>query len=130
MKRIFIVVFFLLFMSGSLYAVDLTGRWEGSLSISSSFSGIVIMDLEQDGKRVNGTVIFTIDGEEEKSGRIHGTIRKNTLKFSIIITSPKCPSSYRGTAKIATSGDFMDFTFKGSDCEGKQRGEGSVELSR
>jgi hypothetical protein len=128
MKKILIIAFFLFFVSSSSYAVDLTGRWEGSLSISSSFSGIVIMDLEQDGKRVNGTLFFSIDGEDDRSGRIRGTIRKNTLRFSIMITSPECPASYRGTARIATSGDLMDFTFRGNDCDGKQRGEGSVEL--
>lgn len=128
MKKIFFVVFFLFFVCSPSYAIDLTGRWEGVLSIRSSSSGIVVMDLEQEGKRVEGTLFFSIDGEDDQSGRILGTVRKNTFKFSIIITSPKCPSSYRGRAKIAASENLMDFTFKGRDCDGKQRGEGSVEL--
>lgn len=107
--------------------IALAGRWEGSLSISTDFSQSFVMDLEQTGARVQGTINF-FGGDEESSGKIRGTIRKKTMKFTLLLNSKKCPGSFNGTASIADGGDSMYFTLKGRDCEGRQKGEGSALL--
>ncbi len=107
--------------------INLAGRWEGSLSMSSDFSQSFVMDLEQTGSRVQGMINFFGD-DEESSGKIRGTIRKKTMKFTLLLNSKKCPGSFNGTATIAGDGGSMDFTLKGRDCEGRQKGEGSALL--
>lgn len=141
MKKVALgLVVFLFCISSTVYAaVDLTGTWEGSYSITetrletgekSTDTGTVTFELEQKGKRVSGTLSHSSDKTGDTgSGSIKGKITGNIFKFSFKESDTTCPISGKGTAKISGSGDSMDVTITGKDCKRKFKVKGTLSRS-
>ena len=108
-----------LLASGVVYAVDITGTWEGYFKSNLGYAEVT-MEIEQD----NGTFSGSVE-TSSGSGSVSGKIRGRSVTFTVE-ESEDCPGTFTGKGKLSRNGNIISFSLSGSDCEGKQRGSGKM----
>ena len=110
-----------LLASGVVYAVDITGTWEGYFKSNLGYAEVT-MEIEQDNGTFSGSLEATSGGYGSLSGKISG----KSLKFSVYSEAEDCTGTFTGKGKLSRNGNIISFSLSGSDCEGKQRGSGKM----
>ena len=107
--------------SGVVYAVDITGTWEGYFKSNLGYAEVT-MEIEQDNRTFSGSWEATSGGY----GSISGKIIRKSVKFTIYNEAEDCSGKFSGKGKLSSNGNIISFSFSGKDCLGRQRGSGKI----
>ncbi len=99
--------------SGVVYAVDVTGTWEGSYSDSET-SGTVTYNVSQSGNRFTGS----FSNSEGGYGKVQGTMTGRKMKTTLTSSVPGCSGTMSSNGVINKAGNRITGTYTGSDCRG------------
>jgi len=110
-----------LLASGVVYAVDITGTWEGYFKSNLGYAEVT-MEIEQD----NGTFSGSWEASSGGYGSLSGKIRGKSVKFSAYNEAEDCTGTFTVKGKLSGNGNIISFSFSGSDCEGSWKGKGKV----
>lgn len=110
-----------LLASGVVYAVDITGTWEGYIKSNLGFAEVT-MEIEQD----NGTFSGTWESSEGGYGSLSGKIKGKSLKFSVYSETEGCTGTFTGKGTLSNNGNIISYSLSGSDCEGSWKGKGKM----
>ena len=109
--------------SGVVYAVDITGTWEGYFKSNLGYAEVT-MEIEQDNRTFSGSWEATSGGYGSISGKIIG----KSVKFTIYNEEEEedCSGKFSGKGKLSSNGNIISFSFSGKDCEGSWKGKGKI----
>lgn len=110
-----------LLAGGVVYAVDITGTWEGYFKSNLGYAEVT-MDIEQD----NGTFSGSWEATSGGYGSISGKIIGKSVKFTIYNKAEGCSGKFSGKGKLSSNGNIISFSFSGKDCEGSWKGKGKI----
>ena len=105
-------------------AADIAGTWSGTWTTTDAPSTVAVLELEQDGTEVTGSLALT-------TGRTatitNGQVDENTFSFSLEDDDTECPGTIEMTGDVQEDATRLSGTYISTDCEGST--EGSFTLT-